>query len=129
MLIDELTQAVKKHTLWRGKIRSALIENDLNTVLLLLKNELQCEFCKWLYDKNTIREFEKVNCIDDYNVIKKIHSDIHKAINDIIKTANDCNIHQIFQLFTSDKELSDLFKELIDNIKLIIKKCLEVNYV
>jgi hypothetical protein len=120
-LVNELSAALGKHSIWKGKIKMALMRGDVDSVNDIVKDYHKCDFGKWLYDSRTVAEFKECNCYNYYNEIELLHKRIHEAAAEILKRAHKDDIDQALQSFNSDGEMSKVFLEFTKTINRVVK--------
>jgi hypothetical protein len=120
-LMNELSTALGKHSIWKGKIKLALMKGDADSVNDIVKDYHKCDFGKWLYDSGTVAEFKESGCYNYYSEIELIHKRVHEAAAEILKHANKGDTDQALQSFNSNGEMSKVFLEFTKTINKIAK--------
>jgi hypothetical protein len=119
-LLNELSEALGKHSIWKGKIKRAIIDNTVDSVNDIVNDHHKCDFGKWLYDNKTIKEFEKCDCSDYYKELELLHKKIHEAAKEIIREAKK-NKDKALQSFDTEGEMFKVFMEFTKTINKIAK--------
>ena len=120
-LVNELSTALGKHSIWKGKIKLALVNGNVDSVNDIINDCHKCDFGKWLYDNNTVIEFKECDCSDYYKELELLHKKIHEAAKEIIREAKKENKDKALQSFDADGEMSKVFLEFTKTISKISK--------
>jgi hypothetical protein len=120
-LVNELSAALGKHSIWKGKIKLALTKGNLSEINDIVNDCHKCDFGKWLYDSGTVRKFKESGCYNYYSEIELLHKRIHEEANAILKEAKNGNAGKAIKSFSSDGEMSKIFMEFTKSINKIVK--------
>ena len=120
-LLDELSTALGKHSIWKGKIKMALMKGNISEVNDFVKDNHKCEFGKWLYDDNTVAKFKQCGCYNYYDEIELLHKKVHEAATEVLREANKGNTDKALQSFDTGGEMSNIFMEFTKSISKLVK--------
>ena len=114
-LDNELTIALGKHSIWKGKIKAAITSGNVDEVESIVSDDYKCDFGKWLYSEGTVELFSEDGY---YEEIKKLHKDIHEHVKKLLNMVKSGNKDKAIESF--EGEMVDYFRRFTS---VIMKEC------
>lgn len=109
-LSKELSQALGKHSIWKGKIKKAIATGQVDTIMDMVVDDHKCDFGKWLYSKEVAR---RLNGNKSYEELKIFHKRIHEEVKEVIELAKT-NLEKALKMF-NESTLLRQFANIVRN--------------
>ena len=118
--VNEISQAIKNHTIWFENINKALVCDKAPTEAMIdEKSHLKCEFGKWLEENKEI--LKDINLQVFYEVYEE-HKKLHKIGKEVLDIAYENNFMNLSKHKTIPENLYDQLVQASKDIKKTLRK-------